>query len=76
MKSVIKETMRGVLSGGKVIVAGSEAESLVKGHSRKKGRLELEEAAGLLETGKIEIKNPCLWVLPCGGGEEENRPCL
>ena len=57
MKSVIKETMQGVLSSGKVIVVGSEAESLVKGHSRKKGRLELEEAAGLLETGKIEIKD-------------------
>jgi tRNA-intron endonuclease len=49
--------MQGVLSGGKVIVAGSEADSLVKGHSGKKGRLELEEAAGLLETGKIEIKD-------------------
>ncbi len=57
MKSVIKETMQGVLSGGKVIVAGSEAESLVKGHGRKRGRLELEEAAGLLETGKIVIKD-------------------
>ncbi len=57
MKSVIKETMQGVLSGGKGIVAGSEAESLVKGHGRKRGRLELEEAAGLLETDKIEIKD-------------------
>ncbi len=49
--------MQGVLSAGKVIVAGSEAESLVKGHSRKRGRLELEEAAGLLETDKIVIKD-------------------
>jgi tRNA-intron endonuclease len=57
MKSVIKETMQGVFSGGKVIVAGSEADAPAKGHSRKKGRLELEEAAGLLETGKIVIKD-------------------
>jgi len=56
--------MQGELSGGKVIVAGSEANILGKGYGRKKGRLELslEEAAFLLETSKIEIK-----------GEEEEK---
>ncbi|MCK4475245.1 MAG: tRNA-intron lyase [Methanophagales archaeon] len=50
--------MQGELSGEKVIVAGSEADILGKGYGRKIGRLELslEEAAFLLETGKIEIK--------------------
>ncbi len=49
--------MQGVLSGGKVIVAGSEADAPARGHDRKRGRLELEEAAGLLETDKIEIRD-------------------
>ncbi len=50
--------MQAVLSGEKVIVASSEANILGKGYGRKKGWLELslEEAAFLLETGKIEIK--------------------
>jgi tRNA-intron endonuclease len=52
-------TMQGELSGGKVVVEGSEADILAKGYGRKKGKLELslEEAAFLLETGKIAIKN-------------------
>ena len=52
-------TMRGVLSGGKVVVEGSEADILAKGYGRKKGQVELslEEAAFLLETGKIAITN-------------------
>ena len=52
---VIKGTMQGELSGGKVVVAGSEAGILAKGYGRKKDRLELslEEAAFLFETGKI-----------------------
>lgn len=47
--------MQGELSGGKVVVAGSEAGILAKGYGRKKDRLELslEEAAFLFETGKI-----------------------
>ena len=38
-------------------MVGPEADALPKGYGRRKGRLELEEAAGLLETGKIEIKD-------------------
>ncbi len=55
--------MQAVLSDGKVVVAGSEAETeadiLAKGYGRKKGKIELslEEAAFLLETGKIRIKD-------------------
>ena len=53
--------MQAVLSDGKVVVAGSETEAdiLAKGYGRKKGKIELslEEAAFLLETGKIQIKD-------------------
>ena len=64
--------MQAVLSDGKVVVAGSEAETeaetdiLAKGYGRKKGTIELslEEAAFLLETGKIQIKD--------GAGKELN----
>ncbi len=51
-------TMQGELSGEKVIVAESEADIPGKGYGRKKDRLELslEEAAFLLETGRIVIK--------------------
>ena len=60
--------MHGVLAGEEVIVAGSEVDSLeFRGYGRKKGKglteeragklkLSLEEAAFLLEAGKIEIK--------------------
>ena len=51
--------MQGELSGEKVIVAESEGEIFeLKEYGRKKGRLELslEEAAFLLEKGKIAIK--------------------
>jgi tRNA-intron endonuclease len=56
--------MQGVLSGGKVIVTGSEADAPAKGDGRRSGQLELEEAAGLLETGKIKINDE--------GGKELN----
>ncbi len=55
--------MQAVLSDGKVVVAGSGAEAetdiLAKGYGRKKGKIELslEEAAFLLETGKLQIKD-------------------
>ena len=53
--------MQAVLSDGTVVVAGSETEAdiLAKGYGRKKGKIELslEEAAFLLETGKIQIKD-------------------
>ena len=53
--------MQAVLSDGKVVVAGSETEAdiLAKGYGRKKGKIELslEEAAFLLETGKLQIKD-------------------
>ncbi len=57
--------MQAVLSDGKVVVAGSEAETeaktdiLARGYGRKKGKIELslEEAAFLLETGKLQIKD-------------------
>lgn len=51
--------MQGELSGEKVIVAESEADILAKGYGRKRDRLELslEEAAFLLETGRIVIKD-------------------
>ena len=53
--------MQAVLSDGKVVVAGSETEAdiLAKGYGRKRGKIELslEEAAFLLETGKIQIKD-------------------
>jgi len=61
--------MHGVLSGEKVIVAGSEADSFefrsygrkkkegVKEEREAKLKLSLEEAAFLLDTGKIVIKN-------------------
>ena len=56
-----KSAMQAVLSDGKVVVAGSETEAdiLSKGYGRKKGKIELslEEAAFLLETGKIQIKD-------------------
>ncbi len=60
--------MRGVLSGEKVMVAGVEADSFeFRGYGRKKDtgvekesegklKLSLEEAAFLLEAGKLEIK--------------------
>ena len=58
---VKKSAMQAVLSDGKVVVAGSETEAdiLAKGYGRKKGKIELslEEAAFLLETGKIRIKD-------------------
>jgi tRNA-intron endonuclease len=50
--------MRGELSGGKVVVEGSEAEILgFRGFGKKKDRivLSLEEAAVLLETSKLVI---------------------
>jgi len=56
--------MQGVLSGGKVIVTGSEADAPAKEDGRRRGQLELEEATGLLETGKIEINDE--------GGKELN----
>ncbi len=49
--------MQGVLSGGKVIVTGSEADAVAKRDGRRRGQLELEEAAGLLETDKIAIRD-------------------
>ena len=46
------------LLGEKVVVTGTEEEVFGKGYGRKKGRLELslEEAAFLLETGRLQIK--------------------
>ena len=46
------------LLGEKVVVTGTEEEVFGKGYRRKKGRLELslEEAAFLLETGRLQIK--------------------
>jgi tRNA-intron endonuclease len=49
--------MQGVLSGGKVIVADSEVGAPATGDDRRRGWLELEEAAGLLETGRMEIND-------------------
>ena len=49
--------MQAVLSGGKVIVSGTEADVPVKVSGRKKSRLGLEEAAALLETGKVVIRD-------------------
>lgn len=68
-KTFITIKMHGILSGEKVIVAGSEADSFEfrsygrkkregeKGEREYKLKLSLEEAAFLLEAGKIVIKN-------------------
>ncbi len=67
-KTFITIKMHGVLSGEKVIVAGSEADSFefrgygrkkregIKGEREYKLKLSLEEAAFLLAAGKIVIK--------------------
>ncbi len=67
-KSFITIKMQGILSGEKVIVAGSEADTFESmGYGRKKGKsvkgereykleLSLEEAAFLLEAGRIVIR--------------------
>ncbi|MEA2033640.1 MAG: tRNA-intron lyase [Euryarchaeota archaeon] len=68
---VNKSAMQAVLSDGKVVVAGSETEAdiLAKGYGRKKGKIELslEEAAFLLETGKLQIKDEAGKELNLGG---------